>query len=191
MNFRLTFTSTIGNQKIDFGNGLTILTPLISKVGDFTCVYATKFELVSNPLIVQDVSITGTQSASGTLDHGFTMSAGDGSAIILGNEIVVQTSWSLELSDVSLHYENCAVTQGEYTILIVKDGCMASSLGAELVANAATVTDQVSMKYRTFTIEGEVATTQEVKCDIKLCAGTTNCAKSTTCVRSNDPFNYQ
>ena len=39
---------------------------------------------------------------------------------------------------------------------------MASALGAALVANAEGVTDNVLMKYKTFTLEHEVATTQQV-----------------------------
>ena len=184
-------TRSVDNNIIDLGNGLMIITSPFGVGVDFTCDYDSKVAVSSSPFTVQDVSISGAHSASGTLDLGFTMLAGDGSAIILGDDIVVKTSWALDLSDISPHYENCEVTQGTKYVSIVKDGCMASTLGAASVANAAGVTDSVSMKYKTFTIEDEVATTQEVTCDVKLCAGTTNCAKALICTQSNDPYGYQ
>ena len=158
---------------------------------DFTCTYDAKVAVSSSPFTVQDVSISGTHSASGTLDLGFTMLAGDGSAIILGDDIVVKTSWALDLLDITPHYENCHILQGTKSVSIVKNGCMASALGAESVANAVGVTDSVSMKYKTFLIEDEDATKQKVSCDIKLCAGTTNCARASICIESNDPYGYQ
>ena len=200
--FRLTFASTIeakgdsrtrsvDNNVIDLGNGLNIITSPFGVGVDFTCNYDSIVQVASAAMTVQDVSITGTHSASGELNLGFTMTAGDGSAIILGNDLVVTTLWSLDISDVSPHYENCEVTQGSVAVAIVKDGCMATTLGAEPVANALGVTNSVVMKYKTFTIEGEEATTQEVTCDIKLCAGTTNCAKDKSCAKSDDPYGFE
>ena len=175
----------------NLGNGLMVNTAPLGASVEFTCTYDSKVAVSSTPFTVQDVSITGTHSSTGSLDLGFTMLAGDGSAIILGDDIVVKTSWALDLSDITPHYANCQITQGKKSVSIVKNGCMASALGAESVANAGGVTDSVSLKYKTFVIENEVATTQKVSCDIKLCAGTTNCAKALICTQSNDPYGYQ
>ena len=114
------------------------------------------------------------------MDDGFTLTAGDGTPIVLGNDITIKTTWSVALSDVSPHYESCSVTHGDQEVPIVKDGCMASTLGAELVANAPGVGNEVSMKFKTFTVENETAATQLVTCNIKLCASG-NCAKTGTC----------
>ena len=112
-------------------------------------------------------------------NDGFTLTAGDEISIVLGND-TIKTTWSVGLSDVSLHYESCSVTHGGQEVPIVKDGCMASTLGVELVAYASGVTNEVSMKFKTFTVENETAATQLVTCNIKLCASG-NCAKTGTC----------
>ena len=122
---------------------------------------------------------------------GFTMTAGDGSAIVLGNDLVVTTTWSLDISGISPHYEKCEVAGATASVLIVKDGCMATTLGAEAIANDAGVTNAVGMKFKTFLIEGEVSTTQLVKCDVKLCSGTVNCAKDSSCKKNDDPYGYE
>ena len=95
------------------------------------------------------------------------------------------------ISGISPHYEKCEVTQGTATISIVKDGCMATTLGAKAVANESEVTNAVIMEFKTFLVEGEVTTTQLVTCDVKLCSGTANCAKDLSCKKSDDPYGYE
>ena len=70
---------------------------------DFTCNYDSKVAVSSDPFTIQDVSITGAHSGSGKLDLGITMLAGDGSIKVLGRDLVVKTSWDLDVSDVSPH----------------------------------------------------------------------------------------
>ena len=186
-------TRSVDNNEIDLGGGLKVITSPFGVGVDFTCDYMTSVELTSSPFAVQDVSISGTHSSSGTLDGGFTLTAGDESTIILGDDITLKTAWSLNLSDVSPHYESCSVTHGAKTVAVVKDGCMAATLGAELVANDSGVTNEVSMKYKTFSVEDETATTQTVTCNVKLCTGAANCAytDAATCFTADDPFGYQ
>ena len=179
------------NNVIELGNGVKIVTSPFGVGVDFTCIYDSSVEVSSDAITVQDVSISGTHSASGNLQLGFTMTAGDGSAIVLGNDLVVSTTWSLDIPGISPHYQKCEVTQGAATVLIIKDGCMATTLGAEAVAKDAGVTNAVGMKYQTFLIEGEVSTSQLVTCDVKLCSGTANCAKDSSCKKNDDPYGYE
>ena len=184
-------TRSVDNNVIDLGNGLNIVTSPFGVGVGFTCIYDSSVEVSSDAITVQDVSISGTHSAAGNLQLGFTMTAGDGSAILLGNDLVVTTTWSLDISGISPHYEKCEVTQGTATISIVKDGCMATTLGAKAVANESEVTNAVIMEFKTFLVEGEVTTTQLVTCDVKLCSGTANCAKDLSCKKSDDPYGYE
>ena len=181
---------------INLENELTLKTSPLSAGVNFVCDYSTSVDVQSDAFIVQDVSIHGTQSGYGSLTGGFTLSAGDGTPTVLGNELTVTALWTLNLSDVSAHYDSCSVTQGTQSVSIVKYGCMATTLGAQLVPNASGVTNEVSMKYKTFTVENEVATEQIVTCDVKLCTGTTNCVHDkTTCaglsMTDEGAFGYQ
>ena len=162
-------TRTLSDNVIDL-DGVKLITSPLGVGVDFTCNYDTAVNVQSGAFTVEDVSIFGTQSSIGSLDDGFTFTAGDGTPLVLGNDITIKTTWSVVLSDVSPHYESCSVIHGDQEVPIVKDGCMASTLGGELVANTAGVTNEVSMKYKTFNVENETAATQSVTCNVKLCA---------------------
>ena len=185
-------TRTVSNNVIDL-DGVKLITSPLGVGVDFTCDYDTAVNVQSGAFTVEDVSISGTQSSIGSLDDGFTFTAGDGTPLVLGNDITIKTTWSVVLSDVSPHYERCSVKHGDQEVPIVKDGCMASTLGAELVANASGVRNEVSMKYKTFTIENETAATQSITCNVKLCASG-NCAKNPagTCptASADTPYGY-
>lgn len=161
---------------------------------DFQCDYDTSVEVISSEFTVEDVSISGTHTAAGNLKSGFTMVAGDNSPIVLGNDVTVTTTWALTIAGVTPHYKNCAVTHGAQDVDITKDGCMSGTLGASIVPQTGGLTNAVSMKYKTFTIEGETATSQTVSCDVQLCQGTENCARAadadTTCVVQDDPYGF-
>lgn len=190
--FRLSFTTKISlpDTPVELEDGLTVNTSPLGVGVTFVCDYATSVLVETNAFTVQDISITGTHSDAGSLKDGFTLSAGDGTPTLLGNDLTVKTSWTLDLPDVSLHYAACSVNQGALSVPIVKDGCMATILGAELIPTASGVSNEVAMKYATFTLENELATEQIVICDVKLCTGTVNCAyDKTTCV--SGPFGYE
>lgn len=155
---------------------------------DFTCEYDTSVEVASTSFNVEDVSIDGTHSSSGTLDSGFTLSVGDGNTIILGDDITFKTTWSLTFADVSPHYESCLLTQGTQTVPLVKDGCMASALGVEKVSASS---NEVAIKYKTFIIENETAATQTILCNLKLCSLLLNCAKANTCPADGTDIFYR
>lgn len=182
------------DNTIDLENGVKIITTPFGVGVDFQCNYKTSVELSSEAFTVQDVSMSGTHTAIGSLDTGFNMVAGDGSTIVLGNEITVTTTWELNIAGVQPHYRNCAVIHGEEEVQIIKDGCMSETLGVETVANVAGVTNAVSMKLKTFMMENASAATQTVACTVMICQGTGNCARAadadTSCKQLNDPFNY-
>ena len=182
------------NNKLDLESGVKVITSPFGVGVDFQCVYDTTVSLSSDPFTVEDVTVTGTHTASGFLNTGFVMVAGDDSPIVLGDEITLTTTWQLDIAGVQPHYLNCAVTQGAKDVQLIVDGCMSNTLGVETVANANGETNLVSMKYKTFKIEDETATTQTVTCDVMLCQGTDNCARAadadTTCVVPNDPYGF-
>ena len=183
-------TRTVSDNVIDL-DGVKVVTSPHGVGVAFTCNYDSSVNVQSGPLTVQDVSIGGSHTSSGTLDGGFTLTAGDGT-ILLGDDIIVTAAWTLALSDVYPHYESCLVKHGTSVgVPIVKNGCMASTLGAEVVANPADVTNEVSIKYKTFSVEDESATTQVVTCTVKLCAAG-NCARAAKCPTStaDTPYKY-
>ena len=187
--------SYTANHKIDLGNGVKVITSPFGVGVDFQCVYDTAITVSSDAFMVQDISITGTHTSAGTLDTGFNMVVGDGSPIVLGDDLTVTTTWQLELAGVQPHYKNCAVLQGaEAEVQLMKDGCMSETLGVELVANANGITNSVSMKYKTFLIKDEPTTTQTLLCNVMLCKGTVNCARApdalTSCRKEKDPYNF-
>ena len=98
-NMKATGNSRTRSVDNNLGNVVMINTSPLGVGVDSTCNYDSEVEVSAGPFTIQDVSITGTLIASGTLDLGFTMLAGDGSDILLGNYIVLKTSWTLDLSD--------------------------------------------------------------------------------------------
>ena len=168
-------------------------TPGIASV-DFRCTYDTTIDVTSAEFDVEDVSISGTTSGTGKLDTGFELTVGDGSAIILGQAVTVKAEWSVKLSDVSPHFEECKVHHGDKDVTVVKQGCIAGAVG---LTDLTPTSDTVSYEMKTFTIDGVTGKNQRMECQIKLCATTSdgspkNCAKEPACpVDGNDEhFGY-
>jgi len=178
-------TRSVADTIIDLGGGLNVVTSPFGVGVDFTCSYDTTVTLTSEEFDVQDVSVEGTHTSSGTLDGGFTLTAGTGEAIVLGEIINVAAAWSLAIDNIEPYFKSCIVTHGDKTVSVIKDGCHATVLGATAPASTET---SVAFDFRTFVIEGETATGQTVACDVQLCAAETNCAKVATC--PTDAFQF-
>lgn len=178
-----TRTDTADNRVELDGTNLAIITTPLGVGVSFSCSYPTTFEVSSETFEVQDISISGATTGTGDLTSTMTMVAGDSATpTVLGDDVNVATTWSLAIVGASHHYKKCTVTQGTTAVDVLKDACVSNTLGASLVSNMDSA--KIEMKFKSFVIKGESATTQTVSCDIQICAGDDSCVRDdavTTC----------
>jgi hypothetical protein len=179
---------TTKNKQIKLGDALTINTSPFGVDVDFVCTYKTTVTVASDDFTVQDVTIAGSTSSTGTLDQGFTLTVGDGTKIILGQMVTATAKWEVTLSDIAPHFRLCILHHGGKEVVIIKDGCISATLG---MTDLTPASDSVSVSFRTFTIDSAQPTTaQRLQCHIRLCPDGTNCAKAHVCPKDDDDHHY-
>jgi len=179
--------SDVTNNVIDLGAMKVLTSPDVS-VG-FTCTYATTVTLTSDDFTLIDVTVSGSQVGFGDLDNAFTLTAGEvGDKIVLGNDITVKAEWPLSLSGIYPHFLSCDVsTAGNQVISIIKAGCISKTLKVKTPIGDK---NYVQFNYRTFAVENQESATQSIHCEVKICPGTTNCAKDVSCPSSGTDLLY-
>lgn len=169
-------------------NGKQLVTSPAGVAVAFQCSYDVRLSLTSEEFDVQDVSVTGVQTAVGNLESGFKLTAGQsGIGNVLGSDIIINTEWESPLTNISPHYESCEVVQGTTTVSVLKSGCLAEVVNAgNLVGNF----EMVQFSYTTFLVHGESVLKQVIKCNVKLCTGNNNCATSANCPADSVDADY-
>ena len=116
------FTETIGGaggNLVDLGS-VNINTDYSSASVEYKCTYETDITVTSAEFTVQDVTILGTETGTGTLDAGFSLAVGDGTATILGGLVDVKAEWEVTLSGFSFHFAECNVKHGTHKVPVIK-----------------------------------------------------------------------
>merc|ERR1711981_75747 len=115
-----TIVKNIGFTELVFGEK-TLLTEGTDVRMTFICRYDMTVTLTADDFEVTKVSLSGTESADGNLEKGFTMTTDivDGKTV-LGNIMTVSVTWSVTgLADVKFYYQSCTVTHGTTAIEII------------------------------------------------------------------------
>lgn len=163
---------------VDLGGSLMISTSPVGAAISFKCEYPTVFTLESNEYVVEDVSVTGIYESTGNLAGGFSLDITSGTADkihLLGDLLDVTATWSVNaLKDVNFYFDQCGVKHDATTVNIVEGGCYSTALQVQPTPISAT---QISLKFKTFSVEGAQGTSQIISCNIKLCMNT--CDKPT------------
>ena len=127
----------VEHKQIELGNGLKINTAPFGVGVRFVCLYPLTVEVTSADFEVKDVTVKGATEGQGTLNDGFTLAVtpvGGAASIILGSNLLVKTTWDVNLPGLKFYYTSCDVKQGtgdkEKQVAVVKGTCFASAVGA-------------------------------------------------------------
>merc|ERR1712157_526844 len=176
----LVFTETIGGSGgnlVDLGS-VKLNTDFTSASVDYKCTYKTEITVSSADFTVQDVTILGTETGTGTLDQGFSLTVGDGTPTTLGGLVDVKATWEVTLSGFSFHFAECNVKHGNtHKVPVIKDGCHSKPLGATAPTSSG---NEVTYKYKTFTVENETTKVQTMECSITICSGSAICTRGSS-----------
>jgi len=97
----------------------------------FRCEYPVDISLTSKTFSVKSIEEHGTQTAVGNLADGFSLSV-NADEIMIGQMLQVSVTWSLSLSDIVFYLRDCAVEQGESSVIVIRDGCFSEALKESL-----------------------------------------------------------
>ena len=174
MVFELELSSE-DSSKIDLGTTI-VSTGSNGATVSFRCEYALDITLTSDSFTLEEVTVSGVQSAVGKLDAGFSLVLGDGTGqpVNLGEMLDVTISWEIEPDYVSFYIEDCRVEQGATVVEIIKERCYSESLKVTPMYEAPY---EHWFKMMTFTMDNESTNEQFIVCEIKIC--TDNCDKPT------------
>lgn len=167
------------HNEVSLPDGITISTSSDGVDIKFKCWYLTTVTVDSEDYNVQTITLTGEETNyanTGNLAHGFTLVISP-ATIILGQVAEVTATWAVAISAVSFHFDSCKIIHGSQSVNIIQGACTASSLGVTTPANGV-------YQFRTFRITGaeeKTGTAQRMSCDIKICRGSTNCARTGSC----------
>lgn len=165
------------------------ITPSTGSDISFQCDYSTKIDVSSDNYTVEDVSIVGTEVATGKLDSGFTMNLGS-EKINLGSDQTINISWAIKsLTNVKFYLESCHVVQDEVEIDIIKSACLSSVFIKENSFKASPV--EIEFSYKTFKITGKTSNKQKMRCHITVCKSDYNgLPTSDEQCEADSPFRY-
>lgn len=133
----------------------------------FQCIYPLTVDISSEAYTVHGASMIDTFSQIGSLAGGFEMSLnnGDDPSFILGSILPVAITWTINnlVNTLTFYLEECTVTHGSTTIMIVQGGCYAAELDVEKDASLQ------AFSYKVFKGVGETSSNQSIECSIQIC----------------------
>lgn len=156
----------------------------------FICNYGLDINVTSTNYTIQDVQISGTQSATGLLDEGFSLALG-ASNVILGEIQNVTISWEIQgLNDIRFYIQRCEVAHDTTNVSLFKDGCMASVFVEDGSYSANTT--EISYSYRTFKVKGaDALSNQLIKCYLKICMNDCQQPAQDSDCEQNTPYKFK
>ena len=155
----------VQDNVIDLGALSVVTTPFGAAV-IFTCTYSMTINVASQEYAVTGASVVDTLHGIGSLAEGFTMALNNGEtpSLLLGEALPVAITWSVTyLTSLTFYIDQCTVTHGTTTIMVVKEGCYSAALGV------VPEDSHQAFSYQVFKGFGQTDSSQKIRCTAHIC----------------------
>ena len=157
----------------------------------FVCSYPMEVQVASEAYEVNDVTISGQHTSTGSLTDGFSMllNKGNKSPVLLGKVLTVEVNWTVSLLGVTFYPKKCTIQHGGVDVDLISGGCLSNALQVTKIGQYDTT--KYIFEYKTFQVDGAVGNEQQMNCVVKLCLN--NCDNPKTdesCPSDLEAFEY-